>query len=105
MEKEPTISELINKIKLMELALEFYANDKNYVQMDYDSAIDKDHGHQARFALAQIKKISDYENSLLKEVNRISIEITNQVGDDKPSAEEIIAQLNKMKEELNKHTE
>lgn len=70
--ERPTIEELLNKISLLKKALEFYSNEKNYnqnvnVNANLTSKIEIDEGHQARFALDQIKNIEEYNQSLIEE--------------------------------------
>lgn len=79
--REPTITELLSIIKLFESVLKFYAEKDNYKLENYDqqkSLILNDEGHQARFALKQLKKISEYEVSLENEINKLSNEIKKE---------------------------
>jgi len=75
--------ETLNQIALMEQALKFYADKKNYENNQHAgyeqlSLIEADNGSQARFALEQLKKIKnmneemgeDYIKLLEKELDK-----------------------------------
>lgn len=72
MERKPQIEELLSQIKLLELALEFYGNKKNYPKM-----VNLDIGSQARFALKQIKDTDKYSDNLIENFNKV-IEENNE---------------------------
>lgn len=64
--KQITIDILLNKIQLLKQSLLFYSNKENYLNVNGNSKIYNDYGHQARFALEQIKDIN--KNFFDKEV-------------------------------------
>lgn len=72
-EREPDLIELLNIIKLQEKTLEYYGNIKNYAGAIDKMPILKDRGHQANFTLEQSKKIREYENNLLKNLDSIFV--------------------------------
>ena len=65
MERKPEVEDLLSQIKLLELTLEFYANELNYPDM-----ANKDVGSQARFALKQIKDTNKYTDDLIANFNK-----------------------------------
>jgi len=84
-----------NLIELLKIALEFYANKKNYDKTNYSesrgniSSIDLDeYGSQARFALNKIKEIREINEKLVKDYsaeieavqNKGEQEIINTIG-------------------------
>jgi hypothetical protein len=92
MEREPTTEELINKITLLEKTLTFYSNEKNYPDM-----INTDNGNQARFALEQIDKISNYENDMILKLKEAIEEGEDVVGDEIDKLNRINDRINKIK--------
>jgi len=79
MERQPSVEELLNIITLQRKALEFYANLDNYVfnqrQINDVSLVNKDAGHQARFALLQSDVAMDYHDSLIDEISKYKKEL------------------------------
>lgn len=73
--REPTTTELINIVKLLESTLKFYADENNYHEELLGSVVNRDRGYMARYALGEIKAISQYETSLLDEIKKISDQI------------------------------
>ena len=95
MERESTtIDILLNKVSLLEKTLEYYANIKMYSGNIEKINILKDKGHQARFALEQIKKIDNYEDNyeddMVKNLREL-LENDNNISD-----EEMTKALNDM---------
>ena len=80
-----------NLIELLKIALEFYANKKNYDKTSYSesrgniSSIDLDeYGSQARFALKKIKEIREINEKLVKDYSA-EIEAVQNKGEDRKS--------------------
>lgn len=72
MEEQPTLTELLNKITFLKQALQFYANEKNYIQnvaagYELCSRTELDNGAQARFALEQIEELEKYNRKMIKD--------------------------------------
>jgi hypothetical protein len=85
--KQPSIEEMLNTIEFLKKTLEFYANEKNYKynpnQINSVSAVHMDEGHQARFALEQTTKITEYNEFLLEKSTEMIKEIDGLDGIDK----------------------
>ena len=94
MERKPEIEELLSQIKLLEITLEFYANELNYPEM-----VNKDVGNQARFALKQIKDIDKYTDDLIANFNK-AIEGRDDIDQDQ--IDKAMEMINKIKVGLNK---
>jgi hypothetical protein len=77
-EQEPTIEELISKIQFLKQALEFYAAEYNY----RTGSIERDQGHQARFALSQIVNIDKYNDSIESALDEIKYMRDNTLNSD-----------------------
>lgn len=92
MERKPQIEDLLSQIKLLELSLEFYANEKNYPKM-----VGKDLGSQARFALKQIKDTDKYTDDLIENFNK-AIEGRDDI--DQEQIDRALEMINKIKEKL-----
>jgi hypothetical protein len=108
MERQPRVEELLNKITLLRKALEFYANEKNYVQNvpinnELSSKTEIDNGHQARFALEQTETIEEFNQSLIEEYRKAVGEEKKRFEDQGineesvEKMEEIINKINKYK--------
>lgn len=97
MEREPTIEELINKITLLKKTLEYYADKKVYSGHIEKINILKDKGHQARFALEQIKKIDEYENEMIANLREI-LEGNEDITDEEKA--EAIANMDKIRKSI-----
>lgn len=89
-----------NIIVLLKKALEFYADEDNYVQKAVGSElvtrIEMDNGYQARFAIDNINKLKEFDE-------KIFIEYTNELqGSLKTeiSGEELLNMLNLFKTKL-----
>ncbi len=89
MERKPEVEDLLSQIKLLELTLEFYANEQNYPEM-----INKDIGSQARFALKQIKNTNKYTDDLIANFNK-AIEGRDDIDQDQ--IENALEMINKIK--------
>jgi len=107
MEKQTTITELLNKIIFLSKALKFYGNKKNYdVNIPYNgelaSQIELDEGNQARFALEQIQDIEKYQANLMenyyKNIEKIKSQMDEPVID--PKTQE---KLDKISKTINKY--
>lgn len=95
--QQPTLEELLNTIALQRKALEFYSNSKNYTDknsrtINSFSTMEKDMGHQARFALEQSKNIENYNKTLIEDLNKI-IDEKNEQDEE---ALNIISKINKL---------
>jgi hypothetical protein len=61
-----------NIIALLKQALLFYANEKNYLFYDHkDAPVALDEGSQARFALEKLKEVTDADQKLQEEYNKV----------------------------------
>lgn len=69
--REPTTTELLNKLKLLESTLKFYADENNYGENE-NSQINRDKGYMARYALGELKNIAEYESSLYNDIKKIT---------------------------------
>ena len=96
----------INIIELQKQALQFYADENNYVKKLPDlsinklvSHIDLDKGTQARFVLNQIKSLNDFNENIESEyvdyVKSLEEESVNINGED------LLQALNKLKKDIN----
>ena len=94
MERKPEVEDLLSQIKLLELSLEFYANELNYPEM-----VNKDLGNQARFALKQIKDTNKYTDDLIANFNK-AIEGRDDIDQDQ--IDKAMEMINKIKVGLNK---
>lgn len=86
--RQPSIEEFLNTIQFFKKALEFYANETNYLDengrtISNLSAMEKDKGHQARFALEQHKNISEYNDMLIVQGDKMIKEIDGVDGQEK----------------------
>ena len=70
MEGQPRIEELLNKIIFLRKALEYYSSSKTYACSQGVAPIDKDRGHQARFALEQTESIEEFNQALIEEYRK-----------------------------------
>ena len=98
--QQPTLEELLNTIALQRKALEFYSNSKNYTDknsrtINSFSTMEKDMGHQARFALEQSKNIENYNKTLIEDLNKI-IDEKNEQDEQDEEALNIISKINKL---------
>jgi len=93
-EKEPTIEELVSRIQFLKQALEFYAAEYNY----RTGSIERDQGHQARFALSQIVDIDKYNQEMLD----ASLEAIKDYKDEKINAESLGDDFQSKINEINK---
>lgn len=103
--REPTITELLNIIKLLESTLKFYADENNYDEKLLPSLVSSDRGHMARYALKELKVISEYETSLLDEIKKISNQIEesgiDEFGDSDPDQfKNLIKQLKQINDSI-----
>jgi hypothetical protein len=89
-EPEITIEELINKVMFLKEALKFYADFDHYKK----GFIKHDEGHQARFALDQLKRIDDYNQLMINEAIK-------SVGEIEPDKHDIHDDLQDKMEEIN----
>ena len=94
MERKPEVEDLLSQIKLLELTLDFYANELNYPEM-----VNKDIGNQARFALKQIKDTNKYTDDLIANFNK-AIEGRDDIDQDQ--IDKAMEMINKIKVGLNK---
>jgi hypothetical protein len=94
MERKPQIEDLLSQIKLLELSLEFYANENNYPEM-----VNIDIGNQARFALKQIKDTDKYTDDLIENFNK-AIEGRDDI--DQEQIDKALEMINKIKEGFSK---
>lgn len=94
MERKPEVEDLLSQIKLLELSLEFYANENNYPEM-----VNKDLGSQARFALKQIKDINKYTDDLITNFNK-AIEDRDDIDQDQ--IDKAMEMINKIKDGFEK---
>ncbi len=97
MERKPEVEDLLSQIKLLELTLEFYANELNYPEM-----INKDIGSQARFALKQIKNTNKYTDDLICNFNEAIEAIEGMDDIDPTQLENALEMINKIKTGFNK---
>lgn len=92
MERKPEVEDLLSQIKLLELSLEFYANELSYPDM-----VNKDLGNQARFALKQIKDTNKYTDDLIRNFNE-AIKGTEEISEEQIN--NALEMINKIKEKL-----
>jgi hypothetical protein len=62
-----TMTDMVEHVRMMKEALQFYANDKNYVVPGFrmESAVDEDRGRKAFSALETSKRVSQYRGFLV----------------------------------------
>lgn len=84
----------MNNIELIKQALLFYANEDNYNgARDIVGLVEKDRGHQARFALKQIEELDDINEKIKSDYNDI---INDAKEEENP--ENILNIINKIKD-------
>lgn len=82
---QPSVEELLNIITLQRKALEFYGEGRNYKfnsrEINSSSLVQKDMGHQARYALEQSNVAMEYHDSLVEQIKKFKDEFGSESPD------------------------
>ena len=108
MDRQPRIEELLNKIIFLRKALEYYGANNTYACKSGIAPIDKDRGHQARFALEQTESIDEYNKGLIEEYKKAVEEEKERFeegfkGDSSERMVNLQKIINEVYEKLNKY--
>lgn len=90
-----------NQVELLKQALDFYGNKLNYTEKklvndNWLTKLDIDFGHQARYALEQLKIVEDANEKIIEEYNKYINSTINSIENHEIELNDAIKELKKI---------